>query len=108
MAPYRNDAGHEPVRQLVSEPGDVSGIHSFGSGRGFHVTGDDPPVRSLGNQVDLVTPMVIAKMERRRPDLRDFSLWAKLGKDERLDEPAQEVPVPHDGLIVDAEQRDEE
>ena len=103
-----HDAAREVVAELLAQPSQVPGVRFGGRGGRLDLERDDPTVWGFGNEVDLVAPIVVAKVVEPRGRRAEIELGAELGDDERIDETAKHIAVAYRRASVDTEQRADE
>jgi hypothetical protein len=81
----------------------VAGVGGPWRGRRLDLHPDEAAAGQLGEKVDLEPALLLANVVQARSGGGDGDLGAQLADDERVEQPAQEIPVPEHGVGVKAQ-----
>ncbi len=95
----------KPAADLLAEPAEMlCGIRAGGGVR-FHLYRDYAAVGKLDQDVHLMLAVAVPEVKHARAQFADGAFGAQLGRDERVDDPAEKVPVAQYRARVEAEKR---
>lgn len=93
----------DPVTEALAESPQVRGVSVAGYRRGLGLHGDQPPIPSLEDDVDLV--ILLAQVNQPRRGLPGGGERAQVVDDEGLEQTPEEAAIAEDGTGVDADRR---
>ncbi|HVO18090.1 MAG TPA: hypothetical protein VMU15_02465 [Anaeromyxobacter sp.] len=96
----KHHAPDEALAKLVTEPDEVVGVACSGRRAHLDPDADDLRCRDLGEEVDLVTPLLLAQVIEAQAALGYGRLGAQLGCDEGVQKAPEEVPFAEDRVRI--------
>jgi hypothetical protein len=87
------DSMEEALAEAVSQPGEVSSGVAVGGGIGLHLESEEVLPGELGEDVDLVAPVLLAQVVEAGSRLAARAFGAELGGDEGVEKPPEQVAI---------------